>query len=195
MPEDAEATQSVVQATLTEGAIGYRKFKVISGQKAMAVLRLRDGSYPPFGAEVKNDEQQQVGIVDDEGNVYLAGVNAGEHMMVFWEGSAQCEIVLPKPLPADLFRGLLLPCEQKGTTAPDSLAPEIKPVIQNQTRQVTPSERRRQFQPLNNMIKEQSMFYKLSCSMVVSTTLAVLLDHHQPGGARISHSGSHPSGV
>lgn len=140
LPEDAEATQSVVQATLTEGAIGYRKFKVISGQKAMAVLRLRDGSYPPFGAEVKNDEQQQVGIVDDEGNVYLAGINAGEHMMVFWEGSAQCEIVLPKPLPADLFRGLLLPCEQKGTTAPDSLAPEIKPVIQDQTRQVTPSE-------------------------------------------------------
>ena len=138
LPEDAEATQSVVQATLTEGAIGYRKFKVISGQKAMAVLRLRDGSYPPFGAEVKNDEQQQVGIVDDEGNVYLAGINAGEHMMV--EGSAQCEIVLPKPLPADLFRGLLLPCEQKGTTAPDSLAPEIKPVIQDQTRQVTPSE-------------------------------------------------------
>lgn len=127
-------------ATLTEGAIGYRKFKVISGQKAMAVLRLRDGSYPPFGAEVKNDEQQQVGIVDDEGNVYLAGVNAGEHMTVFWEGSAQCEIVLPKPLPADLFSGLLLPCEQKGTAAPDSSAPDIKPVIQDQTRQVTPTE-------------------------------------------------------
>ncbi|XPE48168.1 hypothetical protein ACNKHL_14465 [Shigella flexneri] len=40
MPENAEATQSVVQATLTEGAIGYRKFAVIHGQKAMAVLRL-----------------------------------------------------------------------------------------------------------------------------------------------------------
>ncbi|STJ19808.1 putative export usher protein [Escherichia coli] len=78
--------------------------------------------------------------MDDEGNVYLAGVNADEHMMVFWEGSAQCEIVLPKPLPADLFSGLLLPCEQKGTAAPDSSAPEIKPVIQGQTRQVTPTE-------------------------------------------------------
>ncbi|MFP1452429.1 fimbria/pilus outer membrane usher protein [Escherichia coli] len=55
LPENAEATQSVVQATLTEGAIGYRKFTVISGQKAMAVLRLSDGSHPPFGAEVKND--------------------------------------------------------------------------------------------------------------------------------------------
>lgn len=38
------------------------------------------------------------------------------------------------------------------------------------------------------------MFYKLSCSMVVSTTLAVLLTTTN-GGARISHSGSHPSGV
>lgn len=38
------------------------------------------------------------------------------------------------------------------------------------------------------------MFYKLSCSMVVSTTLAVLLTT-TTCGARISHSGSHPSGV
>ncbi len=37
LPENAEATQSVVQATLTEGAIRYRKFAVISGQKAMAL--------------------------------------------------------------------------------------------------------------------------------------------------------------
>lgn len=87
LPENAEATKSVVQATLTEGAIGYRKFAVISGEKAMAVLRLQDGSHPPFGAEVKNDNQQQVGLVDDEGNVYLAGVKPGEHMTVFWEGN------------------------------------------------------------------------------------------------------------
>lgn len=40
----------------------------------MAVLRLQDGSYPPFGAEVKNDSAQNVGLVDDDGNVYLAGV-------------------------------------------------------------------------------------------------------------------------
>lgn len=62
LPEDAEATQSVVQATLTEGAIGYRKFKVISGQKAMAVLRLRDGSYPPFGAEVKMTSSSRLAL-------------------------------------------------------------------------------------------------------------------------------------
>lgn len=80
----------------------------------MAVLRLQDGSHPPFGAEVKNDNQQQVGLVDDEGNVYLAGVKPGEHMTVFWEGESHCDISLPDPLPNDLFNGLLLPCQQKG---------------------------------------------------------------------------------
>ncbi|MCV5707030.1 PapC/FimD family outer membrane usher protein, partial [Escherichia coli] len=89
-------------------------FAVISGQKAMAVLRLSDGSHPPFGAEVKNSNDQQVGLVDDDGNVYLAGVNAGERMTVSWEGAAHCDISLPDPLPADLFNGLLLPCQTKG---------------------------------------------------------------------------------
>ncbi|EZB85055.1 FimD/PapC C-terminal domain-containing protein, partial [Escherichia coli] len=139
LPENAEATQSVVQATLTEGAIGYRKFSVISGQKAMAVLRLQDGSYPPFGAEVKNDSAQNVGLVDDDGNVYLAGVKPGEHMIVSWGGVAHCDIHLPDPLPADLFNGLLLPCQQTGAISP-SMPHEIKPVIQEQTQQVMPTE-------------------------------------------------------
>ncbi|NUC25281.1 PapC/FimD family outer membrane usher protein, partial [Escherichia coli] len=117
--------------------IGYRQFAVISGQKAMAVLRMSDGSYPPFGAEVKNEHDQQVGLVDDDGNVYLAGVKAGEHMRVSWNGEPHCEISLPDPLPADLFNGLLLPCKQQGAVLPAAPA-EIKPMIQEQTQQVTP---------------------------------------------------------
>ena len=77
LPENAEATQSVVQAgdaNWREGAIGYRQIAVISGQKAMAVPSLQDGSHPPFGAEVKTITSRQVGLVDDDGNVYLAGV-------------------------------------------------------------------------------------------------------------------------
>lgn len=139
LPENAEATQSVVQATLTEGAIGYRKFAVISGQKAMAVLRLQDGSHPPFGAEVKNVNKQQVGLVDDEGNVYLAGVKPGERMTVSWEGESHCDISLPDPLPDDLFNGLLLPCQQIGGSAP-AISHDIQPVIQVQTQQVAPME-------------------------------------------------------
>ncbi|CAI1733740.1 outer membrane usher protein [Serratia entomophila] len=109
--EDAEATKSVVQATLTEGAIGYRKFDVIAGEKAMAVIRLADGGTPPFGATVMNANKQDTGIVNDGGSIYLSGIRAGESMTVHWNGAAQCAISLPKTLPADMMSSLLLPCQ------------------------------------------------------------------------------------
>jgi outer membrane usher protein PapC len=109
--ENAEATKSVVQATLTEGAIGYRKFDVIAGEKAMAVIRLADGSTPPFGATVTNANRQDTGIVNDGGSVYLSGIQPGESMTVHWNGAAQCAISLPKTLPADMMSNLLLPCQ------------------------------------------------------------------------------------
>lgn len=114
LPENAEVINSVAQATLTEGAIGYRHMDVISGEKAMAVIRLQNGDYPPFGAEVRNEHLQQVGIVDGDGSVYLIGVNAAERMQVIWDGLPQCEIVLPTPLPKALYSGLLLPCRSEG---------------------------------------------------------------------------------
>ncbi|MEO3990395.1 outer membrane usher protein [Pseudocitrobacter cyperus] len=136
MPENAEATQSVVQATLTEGAIGYRHFSVISGEKAMAVIRMRNGDFPPFGAEVKNARLQTVGLVDDDGNVYLAGVNPGERMQVSWDGAAQCEIAMPDPLPKDRFNGLFLPCQ--GAGQPER-APKPESLIQEQTHRQMPA--------------------------------------------------------
>nr|WP_154325408.1 outer membrane usher protein [Pantoea sp. 201603H] len=109
--DKAEATTSVVQATLTEGAIGYRKFDVIAGEKAMAVIKLADGSEPPFGATVLNARKQETGIVNDGGSVYLSGINAGDVMTVRWNGATQCEVRMPTPLPADmLMNTLLLPC-------------------------------------------------------------------------------------
>lgn len=110
LPENAEATRSVVQATLTEGAIGYRRFEVIAGEKAMAVIRLADGSTPPFGATVQNHKRQDVGIVNDDGNVYLSGINPNEDMTVRWNGRAQCALTLPAQIPQGDVANLLLPC-------------------------------------------------------------------------------------
>lgn len=123
LPADVEATQSVTQLTLTEGAIGYRSLDVISGQKAMAVLRLPDGSAPPFGATVKNQKQQDTGIVNEDGNVYLSGIQAGEPMTVSWGSSGQCTLVLPDELPADgLATALRLSCHL--TSPEDFSAPK-----------------------------------------------------------------------
>lgn len=114
LPDNAEANQSVVQATLTEGAIGYRHFEVIAGEKAMAVIRLADGSYPPFGATVQNHKQQEVGIVNDGGSIYLSGMNAGEKMTVHWAGREQCDLALPDLVPGNGVSDLLLPCHRPG---------------------------------------------------------------------------------
>jgi outer membrane usher protein FimD/PapC len=116
--DNAEATTSVVQATLTEGAIGYRRFDVIAGEKAMAILKLADGSEPPFGATVMNARRQETGIVNDGGSVYLSGINAGESMTVHWGGELQCEVQMPALLPSDmLMNTLLLPCRSVSSSA------------------------------------------------------------------------------
>ena len=123
--DKVEATRSVVQATLTEGAIGYRRFAVIAGEKAMAIIKLADGSEPPFGATVMNARKQETGIVNDGGSVYLSGINPGEVMTVHWNGAAQCEVHLPTPLPADmLMNNLLLPCRPVGAGAQDTSRPD-----------------------------------------------------------------------
>lgn len=110
LPDNADVTRSVTQATLTEGAIGYRRFDVIAGEKAMAILRLADGSTPPFGAVVRNSKNQNVGIVNDDGSVYLSGIKASETMKVSWSGKDQCELRLPEKLSGNDSADLLLPC-------------------------------------------------------------------------------------
>lgn len=110
--DKAEAISSIVQATLTEGAIGYRQFNVVAGEKAMAVITLPDGSEPPFGATVQNARKQDIGMVNDGGNAYLSGIRAGEIMTVSWGGSEQCVVRIPAELPIDMLTNmLLLPCQ------------------------------------------------------------------------------------
>lgn len=112
LPDDAEASSSVVQATLTEGAIGYRKFNVVSGMKAMGIVRLADGTFPPFGASVQNAEKQEVGIVNDEGQTYLSGLKPGAKLNVSWDGDVQCAVTVPERLTELSQSGnLLLPCQ------------------------------------------------------------------------------------
>ncbi|NLU00204.1 MULTISPECIES: outer membrane usher protein [Pseudomonas] len=122
LPKNVEATQSVTQLTLTEGAIGYRSLDVIAGEKAMAVLRMPDGKAPPFGATVKNARQQDTGIVNDGGSVYLSGIHPGDQMIVSWGADEQCTLTLPASIPTDgLSSELKLLC-QTGT-AKNAVAP------------------------------------------------------------------------
>ncbi|EOI1439886.1 fimbria/pilus outer membrane usher protein, partial [Cronobacter malonaticus] len=110
LPDDMEATRSVVESVLTEGAIGYREFGVLKGSRLFVVLRLADNSHPPFGASVTNAKGRELGMVADSGLAWLSGVNPGETLNVGWDGRTQCVVDIPKKL--DPAQQLLLPCRQ-----------------------------------------------------------------------------------
>lgn len=108
MPDDAEAAQSVVEAALTDGAIGYRKFEVLKGARQFAVVTLADGTYPPFGASIMNEQGRELGLLSEGGLVWLSGIAAGERLQVTWSGKVQCSVTLPGTLTDGQ---LLLPCQ------------------------------------------------------------------------------------
>ncbi|MFT8210728.1 MAG: fimbria/pilus outer membrane usher protein [Symbiopectobacterium sp.] len=109
LPKHIEATTNVLQGTLTEGAIGYRKFTVVSGAKILASIMLENGKSPPFATRVKNSKGRDVAIVADQGQAYITGVSENETLSVFWDGKAQCQITLPATV--SYLDQLLLPCK------------------------------------------------------------------------------------
>lgn len=111
LPKNVEVAESVTQSTLTEGAIGYRNFDVIYGLKLMVILRLKDGSSPPFASDIRNKDGTVTGIIGDQGEAYIGGISAGEAMNVSWQGS-ECVIQFPQNIGEhNVYDKLLLPCD------------------------------------------------------------------------------------
>ncbi|KPD03592.1 fimbria/pilus outer membrane usher protein [Moellerella wisconsensis] len=109
LPDNIEAINSMQYATLTEGAIGYRKFQVLEGQKVMAVITDKNNQHPPFGSTVVNKNNIEVGIIADNGFVYISGVKPQEQLNVLW-GDNKCDISLPEIIDSNLSNTILLPC-------------------------------------------------------------------------------------
>ncbi|EMP6174905.1 fimbria/pilus outer membrane usher protein [Citrobacter amalonaticus] len=118
LSNDTEAREAVAESTLTDGAIGYRKFSILRGQKLFAVLKMKNGDVPPFGASVRNTRGKELGIVSDGGIAWLSGIQPNEKLSVVWSGES-CSAVMPdnmKPLSR-----ILLPCDmvKDGKTFPN----------------------------------------------------------------------------
>ncbi|MFW0851999.1 fimbria/pilus outer membrane usher protein [Morganella morganii] len=111
MPDNAEALTSVQQATLTSGAIGYRKFNVVEGYKIMGIIAMNDNTHPPFGASVMNDKNAEIGIVADNGSAYLTGIQSGQKLTVAWNGQTQCTVRIPEIKDDNVQFNMLLPCQ------------------------------------------------------------------------------------
>lgn len=108
LADDVEASQGVVEAALTEGAIGYRRFGLQQGEKVLAVIRLANGTYPPFGSSVMNEQGREIGIVSEAGLAYLTGLRPSQSLSVNWGGGKQCQVEMPEKITSQ--SNMLLPC-------------------------------------------------------------------------------------
>lgn len=109
LPDDIESLDPSTDITLTKGAIGYRSLSVMKGHKLFVVFALSDGKHPPFGASVRNKNNQEVGLVGEGGVTWLVGVSPQEKLSLYWNNQPQCELSLPEKL-NELTDLLLLPC-------------------------------------------------------------------------------------
>ncbi len=96
-------------STWTEGAIGYRQIATRAGNDVLGILRTASGM-PPLGARVQMaDSGKDVGIVADEGHVWLGAVQPEQQFLVTWGDASQCRFTLPSHL-TNLSQ-LMLPCQ------------------------------------------------------------------------------------
>jgi outer membrane usher protein PapC len=94
LPKNAEVTDSIVFTTLTEGAIGYKEFDVLAGEKRMVTLRSNGGEYIPFGTQITNEKGRATGIVDEKGLVYLSGISLHQKMVANLGDDKKCFITI-----------------------------------------------------------------------------------------------------
>jgi outer membrane usher protein FimD/PapC len=73
------------------------------------ILRTASGT-PPLGALVRLEESgQQIGMVADEGHVWLGAVEPDQQFLVTWGDNNQCRFSLPSHLENTMQ--LMLPCQ------------------------------------------------------------------------------------
>ncbi|MCX9125339.1 hypothetical protein OKT23_11310 [Providencia rettgeri] len=67
------------------------------GEKALVTIKFPDGNTPPFGALVYGSDNKNVlGMIAEEGQVYLTGFQPDQQLIVKWSGDQSCRIMLGK---------------------------------------------------------------------------------------------------
>ncbi|HGN3506168.1 TPA: fimbria/pilus outer membrane usher protein, partial [Providencia stuartii] len=110
LPDNIESSNTIYDIALTEGAIGYRKISADKGFKLFATIKMSDNSgSPPFGSQVLNEKGREVGIVSDNGLVWLTAVQSEEKLNINWSNKIQCSTTLPT---LDNVNQIILICEK-----------------------------------------------------------------------------------
>lgn len=110
LPDGVDVTNSVIRTTLTEGAIGYMPLSATKGYQIIGVIRLENGRFPPLGVTVTDKATgRDMGLVADDGFVYLSGVQENSMLTLKWNDKV-CDITPPNHSNTD-GQAVILPCK------------------------------------------------------------------------------------
>lgn len=99
LSNQVEILNTEKQVIPTSGAIVNVKFNTIIGVKAIIKIKDKNGSYLPLGAQVYVKEKKYIaGLIDEEGSVYLSGLDIDSQIVVNYRNK-KCTI---SNLPIDI---------------------------------------------------------------------------------------------
>lgn len=97
MPDNVDVTDTVQVVVPDNGAAVTARFNAQTGYRVLVKLTDIHGNPIPFGAMASNETQQQPGIVDEGGVLYITGVNDQPQTWTVRWGNQQCQFIFSLP--------------------------------------------------------------------------------------------------
>ncbi|NVI82504.1 fimbria/pilus outer membrane usher protein [Janthinobacterium sp. BJB401] len=100
---DVEMRETSQQVAPRDGAVVFLKYSTSTGRAVLFQVRLAGGDVLPFGATVKDEQGQSVGMVGQNGQLYARLQETSRQLSISWGGRAHERCSLP--VPASLMQG------------------------------------------------------------------------------------------
>ena len=97
---DVELKLNSQQVTPRAGAVTMVRFATESGRSAVLEVRRQDGSVLPFGANVMDEDDREVGVVGQGGRIFVRGLRETGVLTVRWADDARALCRIDYQLPA-----------------------------------------------------------------------------------------------
>lgn len=113
MAHDVELESTSQSVAPFAGAISYLRFDTRKGNALLIQVRNPDGRSMPFGAQVKDEQGQPVGMVSQGGRLYVRSEQNQGRLQVEWGAGAdqRCTIDYQVPAGADASKTGFIPLE------------------------------------------------------------------------------------
>lgn len=113
MAHDVELESTSQSIAPFAGAISYLRFDTRKGNALLIQVRNPDGRSMPFGAQVKDEQGQPVGMVSQGGRLYVRSEKNQGRLLVEWGAGAEqrCTIDYQVPAGADASKTGFIPLE------------------------------------------------------------------------------------